>query len=218
MRMKNPFSDEPGDEEKGSGDAPAEEEQAHETRDSDGPDATGTGADDEQDAATEPEAGDEPRAEGESEGAESSGEAESGVGSSGEEGDRESSGDGGGGDESSSGGGGSSGGGSENIAAPSIGPDTVIERKPPEERLDFDKISDTDAVGKDKRREVVGGTYGPTRTRVLATFATFIVVVAALAVGFYFLAQELDQPPSENPDEAPWSLPEAPQQPPKPIQ
>ena len=103
-------------------------------------------------------------------------------------------------------------------AAPSIGPNTVIEREPPEERLDFDKISDVDAVGKDKRREVVGGKYGPSRTRVIATFATFFAVVAALGVGFYFLAKELDQPPSENPDVSPWSASEAPQQPPKPLQ
>lgn len=103
-------------------------------------------------------------------------------------------------------------------AAPSIGPNTVIDRKPPEERLDFDKISDTDAMGKDKRREVVGHTYGPTRTRVFGTFAAFIAIVAALTVGFYFLAKELDQPPSENPDVAPWSQAEAPQTPPKPLQ
>lgn len=103
-------------------------------------------------------------------------------------------------------------------AAPSIGPNTVIERKPPEERLDRDKISDSDAMGKDKRREVVGGSYGPSRTRVFGTFAAFFAIVAALAVGFYFLAQELDAPPSENPDEAPWSAAEAPQTPPKPLQ
>jgi hypothetical protein len=99
-----------------------------------------------------------------------------------------------------------------------VGPNTVIEREPPEERLDFDQISDTDAMGKDKRREVVGGTYGPTRTRVFATFATFIAVVAALVVGFYFLAKELDAPPEQNEDVAPWSQADAPQQPPRPIQ
>ena len=170
MRMKNPFSDEPGDEEKG----------AEETRESpspepdDAPEATEARADDE----AEPEA---PAPNGGAEKSDDSGE-------------------------------------DSMTAAPSIGPNTVIEREPPEERLDHDKISDTDAMGKDKRREVVGGTYGPTRARVVATFATFIAVVAALAVGFYFLAKELDQPPSENPDEAPWSLPDAPQQPPKPIQ
>jgi hypothetical protein len=103
-------------------------------------------------------------------------------------------------------------------SAPSIGPNTVIEKPPPHERLDFDKISDTDAMGKDKRRDVVGKTYGPTRARVFGTFAAFLAIVAALTVGFYFLAKELDQPPAENPDVAPWSEADAQQKPPKPLQ
>lgn len=104
------------------------------------------------------------------------------------------------------------------FTAPSVGPNTVIERRPPEERLDFDKISDVDAMGRDKRRTVVGGSYGPTRTRVFATFATFFAVLAAVLVGLYFLAQELDQPPEENVDQAPWSAPAAEQSPPRPLQ
>ena len=190
MRMKNPFSDEPGDEEKDAEEAPAEESRAEETRESDGPEMTEARSDDEPSAGSEES---EPEDEAAS----------------------ESSGNGSNGGESKSGGG---GGEASMTAAPSIGPNTVIERKPPEERLDHDKISDTDALGKDKRREVVGQTYGPTRTRVVGTFVAFIAVVAALCVGFYFLAQELDQPPSENPDVAPWSQADAPQTPPKPIQ
>jgi hypothetical protein len=104
------------------------------------------------------------------------------------------------------------------FTAPSVGPHTVIERPPPEERLDFDRISDTDAMGKEKKRKVVGGTYGPTRTRVFATFATFFAVVAAIAVGFYFLAKELDQPPKEQADEAPWSAEGADQKRPRQLQ
>jgi hypothetical protein len=206
MRMRNPFSDEPGDEEKGSGDAApegddaaeadAQETRAGETRESAGPEASEARADDEPSGGADdgPSGGADDPASGEADDQPSGGTdaASSSNGTDGEE--------------------------QANVTAPSVGPNTVIEREPPEERLDFDKISDTDAMGKDKRREVVGGTYGPTRARVFATFATFIAVVAALCVGFYFLARELDQPPSENPDEAPWSLPEAPQQPPKPIQ
>jgi hypothetical protein len=104
------------------------------------------------------------------------------------------------------------------LTAPSVGPHTVIERPPPEERLDFDKISDTDAMGEEKRRRVVGGSYGPSRARVFATFATFFAVVAAVAVGLYFLAKELDQPPKNNPDEAPWSQEGADQKRPRPLQ
>ena len=183
MRMKNPFSDEPGDEDKDAEEASAEESRAEETREPDGPEMTEARSDD------EPSAGSK----------ESEPEAEPASKSSGN-----GSGDG--------------GGEASMTAAPSIGPNTVIERKPPEERLDFDKISETDALGKDKRREVVGHTYGPTRTRVIATFAAFLAVVAALCVGFYFLAKELDAPPAENPDVAPWSQADAPQTPPKPLQ
>ena len=121
-----------------------------------------------------------------------------------------------GGDDTSDGG--TSGGEKANVTAPSIGPDTVIERKPPEERLDFDKISDEDAMGHEKRRQVVGGTYGPTRARVFATFATFFAVVAALVVGLYFLAKELDQPPKESPAKAPWAQEGADQKKPRPLE
>ena len=104
------------------------------------------------------------------------------------------------------------------FTAPSVGPHTVIDKTPPEERLDFDKISNEDAMGRDKRREVVGGRYGPSRARVFGTFAAFFAVVAVIAGGFYLLAQELDQPPEENADVAPWSASDAPQKAPRPRQ
>lgn len=106
----------------------------------------------------------------------------------------------------------------QELTAPSVGPHTKFDHRPPEERLDFDKISDVDAMGREKKRKVVGGTYGPTRTRVFATFATFFVVVAALGVGLYFLAKELDQPPKNNPDEAPWSAEGVEQKAPRELQ
>ncbi len=104
------------------------------------------------------------------------------------------------------------------FTAPSVGPHTTFDKRPPEERLDFDRISDVDAMGEEKRRQVVGGTYGPTRARVAATFATFFAVVAVIAIGFWLLAQELDQPPDENPALAPWSEADAPQRPPRDLQ
>ena len=104
------------------------------------------------------------------------------------------------------------------FTAPSAGPHTHFEKRKPLDRLNLDQISGEDAMGQDKRRTVVGKSYGPSRTRVFATFATFFAVVAALAVGFYFLAQELDAAPEENPDVAPWSAADAPQKPPKPLQ
>ena len=78
--------------------------------------------------------------------------------------------------------------------------------------------SDLDAMGKDKRRHVMGGTYGPTRTRIFATFATTFAIIGALAIGFYLAAKELDKPPETNAVEAPWAAPDAPQRPPRELQ
>ena len=181
MRMKNPFSNEPGDE-------------------------SGSGAEPEQDRGDESATGDEPAAE--TRASETRAEESSDSGSSGSNGSADS------GEPDS----GTDDRGEQELTAPSVGPHTVIEKEPPEERLDFDKISDVDAVGEDKRREVVGKSYGPSKTRVFGTFAAFFLVVGALAAGAYFLAQELDQPPAENPDVAPWSQADAPQSPPKELQ
>jgi hypothetical protein len=189
MRMKNPFSDEPGDEE-----SEAAETRAGQTRESEQPEDQP----DDQLEASESRADDEPaEKEHDSPTAESGSDDDAGSDDDSDLGPNQQR---------------------AGVTAPSIGPDTVIERKPPEERLDFDKISDQDAMGEDKRREVVGKSYGPSRTRVFGTFAAFIAIVAAVTVGFYFLAKELDQPPAENPDEAPWSQADAPQSPPRPLQ
>ncbi len=99
-----------------------------------------------------------------------------------------------------------------NITAPSIGPNTVIEHEPPEERLDFDKISDEDAMGNDKRREVVGKRYSASPARQLVTYALFIVVVVALFIGGKALATKLDEPPKTVQAQAPWTGTERPVQ------
>jgi hypothetical protein len=188
MRMKNPFSGD-SEEEKDSGEEPRQEAPEEPAQET---------------RVSETSASDQPRSNGaDAENGANAGESDSGERS--ESGEASESGE-------------QSDSGEQELTAPSVGPHTVIEKEPPEERLDFDKISDTDAMGKDKRREVVGGSYGPTKTRVFATFAAFFLVVGALAAGFYFLAKELDQPPASNPDLAPWSQAGAPQQPPKEIQ
>lgn len=102
--------------------------------------------------------------------------------------------------------------------APSLGPNTVIERESAEERLSRHEQSDVDAMGKDKRRDVVGKTYGPTRARQAALYGIFLALIAAIAIGGKLLADELDQPPETNPDEAPWSASDARQIAPDPLQ
>jgi hypothetical protein len=107
----------------------------------------------------------------------------------------------------------------QQISAPSLGPNTVIEREPVEERLARHDQSDVDAMGKDKRRPVVGETYGPTKTRQLGLYGIFLAVVAALVIGGIILIGKLDTPVGKDvPNSAPWSKPGVKQIQPKPIQ
>ena len=81
-----------------------------------------------------------------------------------------------------------------------------------------DEPSDVDAMGQDKRRQVVGHTYAPTRTRIAVRFVIFFAVVASLLVGAKIAVDRLDQPPDTVSTEAPWAQPDAEQRPPRPIQ
>jgi hypothetical protein len=89
--------------------------------------------------------------------------------------------------------------------APSIGPNTTFEKRPPEERLAEHDQSERDALGLDKRREVVGQSYGPSAGKQIRTYATFIAIAAAVIVGFILLASKLDQPPDKVEAKAPWA-------------
>jgi hypothetical protein len=91
----------------------------------------------------------------------------------------------------------------------------VIDKPPPEQRLAGHEQSDTDAMGLDKRRPVMGGSYSPSVARQVTLYGIFVAVVVALGIGFKLLADKLDEPPANNPDTAPWSQPDAPQIPPK---
>jgi hypothetical protein len=72
-------------------------------------------------------------------------------------------------------------------------------------------------MGLDKRREVIGGTYGPTVTRQLLTYGIFVLVVGAIVVGLIVAANKADQPPDKYKDEAPWAQAGAPQHKPEAI-
>jgi hypothetical protein len=101
--------------------------------------------------------------------------------------------------------------------APSIGPNTTFEKDDPEERLARHEQSDVDAMGLDKRREVIGGSYSPSVGRQVTMYGIFLGVVAALAIGFYLLAKNLDEPPAKYEDKAPWAQADAKQVKPPPI-
>jgi hypothetical protein len=104
------------------------------------------------------------------------------------------------------------------ITGPSLGPHTVIEREPVEERLARHEQSEVDAMGKDKRRSVVGRRHGPSRTRQFALYGISLAVVVALAVGGIILVGSLDKSVGKVPHTAPWSKPGVKQVPTKPIQ
>jgi hypothetical protein len=109
----------------------------------------------------------------------------------------------------------------ENISdttAPSIGPNTVIEREDPEKRLARHEQSDTDAMGLDKRREVIGGRYSASVARQATTYGAVVAVIAALVVGAILLVSSADEPPAKYPDKAPWAKDGAKQHTPKPLQ
>jgi hypothetical protein len=89
--------------------------------------------------------------------------------------------------------------------APSIGPHTTFDKTPASERLAGHEQSDTDAMGLDKRRQVIGGRYSASLTRQIVTYAIFILVVAGAAFGLKTLADDLDEPPKKVADEAPWA-------------
>ena len=89
--------------------------------------------------------------------------------------------------------------------APSIGPNTVIEKDSPEERLARHEQSDQDAMGLDKRRQVIGGSYSASFGKQITRWLAVVVVVAAAAFGLKLLVDDLDQPPSHVAAKAPWS-------------
>jgi hypothetical protein len=104
------------------------------------------------------------------------------------------------------------------ITGPSLGPHTVIEREPVEERLARHEQSEVDAMGKDKRRSVVGKQHGPSKTRQLALYGASLAVIVALVVGGIILIGSFDKSVGKVPHTAPWSKPGAKQIQTKPIQ
>jgi hypothetical protein len=109
----------------------------------------------------------------------------------------------------------------EAAAGPSMGPHTDVSKFHEGREESLEKAahaSDTDAMGRDKRRQVVGGTYGMTTAKLTVLYATVVAVIAGAAFGLYLLAKDLDQPPEKISTEAPWAEQDAPQRPTRAIQ
>jgi hypothetical protein len=68
-------------------------------------------------------------------------------------------------------------------------------------------------MGQDKHREVVGQRYGASRGRQLLYYGIFIAFIVFGYLGLKIAVAELDKAPAHDPDQAPWSRPNAPQGP-----
>ena len=89
--------------------------------------------------------------------------------------------------------------------APSIGPNTTFDKRSAEERLAGTEQSSEDAMGLDKRRQVIGGRYSASLTRQIVTYVIVLGVIVGAAFGLKVLADDLDKPPAKVEDQAPWT-------------
>ena len=69
--------------------------------------------------------------------------------------------------------------------------------------------SDVDAMGQDKRREVVGHSYGPSKRSQIMFFVAVGALLVVIVGGWTLAVAAFDQPPDSNPDKAPWSAADA---------
>jgi hypothetical protein len=65
--------------------------------------------------------------------------------------------------------------------------------------------SSVDAMGQDKRRQVVGHSYGPSRRSQIMFFVLVAAVAVVIVGGWLVLVGLLDKPPTHFKDSAPWS-------------
>lgn len=99
-------------------------------------------------------------------------------------------------------------------------------RGPEEQERDFDHPgddaggstpSDVDAMGKDKRRGVVGGQYGATLRKQLTIYGLFTAFVVIVVIAFLTVVNSVDNREIALEDTGPWTEPTAEQTAPRPI-
>ncbi len=78
--------------------------------------------------------------------------------------------------------------------------------------------SELDAMGRPKRRAVVGQGYGPTKARQVLSYAAAVAVIIGLYFGAIFAVSKLDTAPANDKPQAPWAQKGAPQTPPQRFQ
>jgi hypothetical protein len=65
--------------------------------------------------------------------------------------------------------------------------------------------SAVDAMGQDKRRQVVGHSYGPSRRSQVMFFVAVAAILVVVVGGWLTLVAMFDKPPTHFKDSAPWS-------------
>jgi len=71
------------------------------------------------------------------------------------------------------------------------------------------QASDVDAMGQDKRRQIVGQAYGPSKRSQILFFIAVGALIVLVVGGSLAAVAAFDQPPDSYPDEAPWSASDA---------
>ncbi len=77
--------------------------------------------------------------------------------------------------------------------------------------------TEVDAMGREKRRQVIGGQYGATVRKQLTVYGIFIAFVLIVGIGFLTVVSGIDNRDMPLEDTAPWTEASADQSPPRPV-
>jgi hypothetical protein len=80
-----------------------------------------------------------------------------------------------------------------------------------------EREGDLDAMGNDKRRQVIGQQYGATVRKRLLVYGAFVAVIVVAIIAFLTVVSSYDNRDIELKDTAPWTQAGAPQSPPRDI-
>jgi len=89
--------------------------------------------------------------------------------------------------------------------APSAADITKLDKFEASEEAKQHEPSKVDAMGQDKRRQVVGHSYGPSRRSQIMFFIAVGAVLVVIVGGWLSLVALFDKPPTHFKDTAPWS-------------